>query len=126
MRLPLLRPHLYSLPQRRTGEAVRDPHLRLPAKNHRTPGRLSPAPHHRRETINGHRKAMCAKVHNPEPKKYDCAEYPFAASKEGGNPSRGSTRIISAAGNRSVGARLGGFYKSQRVLNGDAYYVHIK
>ncbi|MFJ9931450.1 NucA/NucB deoxyribonuclease domain-containing protein [Streptomyces misionensis] len=78
------------------------------------------------KTINAHRKAMCAKVHNPDPKKYDCDEYPFAASKEGGNPSRGSTRIILAADNRSAGARLGGFYKSQRVLNGDAYYVHIK
>ena len=78
------------------------------------------------KTINAHRKAMCAKVHNPDPKKYDCDEYPFAASKEGGNPARGSTRIISAGDNRSAGARLGGFYKAQRVLNGDGYYVRIK
>nr|WP_145491987.1 MULTISPECIES: NucA/NucB deoxyribonuclease domain-containing protein [Streptomyces] len=78
------------------------------------------------KTIDAHRKAMCAKVHNPDPKKYDCDEYPFAASKEGGDPSRGSTRIISASDNRSAGARLGGFYKSQRVLNGDGYYVRIK
>ncbi|MFD7499016.1 NucA/NucB deoxyribonuclease domain-containing protein [Streptomyces sp. NPDC059832] len=80
----------------------------------------------RSQTINAHRKAMCAKVHNPDPKKYDCDEYPFAASKEGGNPARGSTRIISAGDNRSAGARLGGFYKAQRVLNGDGYYVRIK
>jgi hypothetical protein len=78
------------------------------------------------KTINANRKAMCGKVHNPDPKKYDCDEYPFAASKEGGNPARGSTRIISASDNRSAGARLGGFYKSQRVLNGDGYYVRIK
>ncbi|MFJ4800790.1 NucA/NucB deoxyribonuclease domain-containing protein [Streptomyces murinus] len=78
------------------------------------------------KTIDAHRKAMCAKVHNPDPKKYDCDEYPFAASKEGGDPSRGSTRIISASDNRSAGARLGGFYKIQRVLNGDSYYVRIK
>ncbi|WP_411081031.1 NucA/NucB deoxyribonuclease domain-containing protein [Streptomyces sp. cmx-18-6] len=78
------------------------------------------------KTINAHRKAMCAKVRNPDPKKYDCDEYPFAASKEGGNPARGSTRIISASDNRSAGARLGGFYKAQRVLNGDGYYVRIK
>ncbi|WP_052683212.1 NucA/NucB deoxyribonuclease domain-containing protein [Streptomyces sp. FxanaA7] len=78
------------------------------------------------KTINANRKAMCGKVSNPDPKKYDCDEYPFAASKEGGNPARGSARIISAGDNRSAGARLGGFYKSQRVLNGDAYYVHIK
>ncbi|MGM9335974.1 NucA/NucB deoxyribonuclease domain-containing protein [Streptomyces murinus] len=78
------------------------------------------------KTIDAHRKAMCAKVHNPDPKKYDCDEYPFAASKEGGDPSRGSTRIISASDNRSAGARLGGFYKIQRVLNGDGYYVRIK
>ncbi|MFJ3338506.1 NucA/NucB deoxyribonuclease domain-containing protein [Streptomyces sp. NPDC086766] len=78
------------------------------------------------KTINAHRKAMCARVHNPDPKKYDCDEYPFAASKEGGNPARGSTRIISAGDNRSAGARLGGFYKAQRVLDGDGYYVHIK
>ena len=78
------------------------------------------------KTIDAHRRAMCAKVHNPDPKKYDCDEYPFAASKEGGDPSRGSTRIISASDNRSAGARLGGFYKIQRVLNGDGYYVRIK
>ncbi|WP_328698499.1 NucA/NucB deoxyribonuclease domain-containing protein [Streptomyces sp. NBC_00342] len=78
------------------------------------------------KTISAHRKAMCAKVRNPDPKKYDCDEYPFAASKEGGNPARGSTRIISAGDNRSAGARLGGFYKAQRVLNGDGYYVGIK
>ncbi|MBH1935824.1 hypothetical protein I5Q34_16370 [Streptomyces sp. AV19] len=78
------------------------------------------------KTINAHRRAMCAKVHNPDPKKYDCDEYPFAASREGGNPNRGSTRIISAGDNRSAGARLGGFYKAQRVLNGDGYYVRIK
>ncbi|MDX2936790.1 NucA/NucB deoxyribonuclease domain-containing protein [Streptomyces ipomoeae] len=78
------------------------------------------------KTISANRKAMCGKVHNPDPKKYDCDEYPFAASKEGGNPARGSARIISAGDNRSAGARLGGFYKNQRVLNGDAYYVHIK
>ncbi|WP_371790418.1 NucA/NucB deoxyribonuclease domain-containing protein [Streptomyces sp. NBC_01471] len=91
------------------------------------PGASSPL--HRitnEKTISNHRKAMCAKVHNPNPKKYDCDEYPFAASKEGGNPARGSTRIISAGDNRSAGARLGGFYKSQRVLNGDGYYVGIK
>jgi len=78
------------------------------------------------KTINANRKAMCGNVPNPDPTKYDCDEYPFAASKEGGNPARGSTRIISAGDNRSAGARLGGFYKSQRVLNGDAYYVHIQ
>ncbi|TVL87379.1 NucA/NucB deoxyribonuclease domain-containing protein [Streptomyces sp. SAJ15] len=78
------------------------------------------------KVIDAHRKAMCAKVHNPDPKKYDCDEYPFAASKEGGNPARGSTRIISLGDNRSAGARLGGFYKVQRVLNGDGYYVRIK
>ncbi|WP_129305646.1 NucA/NucB deoxyribonuclease domain-containing protein [Streptomyces sp. L2] len=77
-------------------------------------------------TIAAHRRAMCAHVHNPDPRKYDCDEYPFAASKEGGNPHRGSTRIISAGDNRSAGSRLGGFYKSQRVLNGDGYFVHIK
>ncbi|WP_406486434.1 NucA/NucB deoxyribonuclease domain-containing protein [Streptomyces sp. NBC_01563] len=78
------------------------------------------------KTIRAHRAAMCANVHNPDPTKYDCDEYPFAASKEGGNPARGSTRIISAGDNRSAGARLGGFYKAQRVLNGDGYYVRIK
>ncbi|MFF1405147.1 NucA/NucB deoxyribonuclease domain-containing protein [Streptomyces sp. NPDC058294] len=75
-------------------------------------------------TIDKHRTAMCGRIHAPSGK--DCDEYPFAATKEGGNPRRGSTRIISASDNRTAGARLGGFYKSQRVLDGDAYYVHIK
>ncbi len=75
-------------------------------------------------TIDKHRRAMCGRVNAPQGK--DCDEYPFAATKEGGNPRRGSTRVISAGDNRSAGARLGGFYKVQRVLNGDAYYVHIK
>ncbi|GAA3136222.1 hypothetical protein GCM10010521_22990 [Streptomyces rameus] len=61
--------------------------------------------------IKAHRKRMCAHVHNPDPSKYDCDECPVAASKEGGNPARGSTRIVSASDNRIAGARLGGFYK---------------
>ncbi|MEU0008214.1 hypothetical protein ABZ079_29120 [Streptomyces sp. NPDC006314] len=44
-------------------------------------------------TINKHRNAMCGRIHAPRGK--DCDEYPFAATKEGGNPRRGSTRIIS-------------------------------
>ncbi|MEV8023028.1 NucA/NucB deoxyribonuclease domain-containing protein [Streptomyces sp. NPDC086554] len=69
---------------------------------------------------------MCGKVPNPNPKKKDCDEYPFAASKEGGKPSKGSARVIDRGDNRSAGARLGGFYKKARILNGDAYYVQIK
>jgi hypothetical protein len=76
------------------------------------------------KTIDKHRTAMCGRIHAPQGK--DCDEYPFAATKEGGNPRRGSIRVISASDNRTAGARLGGFYKSQRVLNGDAYYVGIK
>lgn len=78
------------------------------------------------KTIEAHRRAMCSKVHNPNPKKYDCDEYPFAATKEGGNPKKGSTRIISLNDNRAAGGRLGGFYKIERVLKNDAYYVRIK
>ncbi|GAA3031445.1 NucA/NucB deoxyribonuclease domain-containing protein [Streptomyces glomeratus] len=76
------------------------------------------------KTIDKHRRAMCGRTHAPSGK--DCDEYPFAATKEGGNPRRGSIRVISASDNRSAGARLGGFYKSQRVLGNDAYYVRIK
>ena len=76
------------------------------------------------KTIDQHRQAMCGRTHAPQGK--DCDEYPFAATKEGGNPRRGSIRVISSGDNRTAGARLGGFYKSQRVLNGDAYYVRIK
>ncbi|MEU6593659.1 NucA/NucB deoxyribonuclease domain-containing protein [Streptomyces sp. NPDC046881] len=75
-------------------------------------------------TINKHRTAMCGRIHAPQGK--DCDEYLFAATKEGGNPRRGSTRIISASDNSTAGARLGGFYKSRCVLNDDAYYVRIK
>ncbi|MEU6371271.1 NucA/NucB deoxyribonuclease domain-containing protein [Streptomyces sp. NPDC046931] len=90
------------------------------------PGASSPL--HRitnEKTINAHRKAMCARVHNSDPRKYDCDEYPFAASREGGNPVRGRTGIVCAGDDRSAGARLGGFYKAQRVLGGDGY-VRIK
>ncbi|MFF8593024.1 NucA/NucB deoxyribonuclease domain-containing protein [Streptomyces sp. NPDC015220] len=63
---------------------------------------------------------------SPDAMKCDCDEYPFAAGGERGSPSRASTRIISTSDNRSVGARLGGFCKSRRVLGDDAYYVRIK
>ncbi|MCF3132082.1 NucA/NucB deoxyribonuclease domain-containing protein [Streptomyces olivochromogenes] len=75
-------------------------------------------------TISKHRSAMCGRSHAPSGK--DCDEYPFAATKEGGNPRRGSIRVISAGDNRTADALLGSCYKSQRVLNSDAYYVHIK
>ncbi|WP_414727598.1 hypothetical protein [Streptomyces sp. 796.1] len=50
------------------------------------------------KTIDAHGWAMYSKVHKPQPQDLGCVECPFAASKEGGNHKRGSTRIISRGG----------------------------
>ena len=50
-----------------------------------------------------------------------CDEYPFASTNEGG--ARASRANVNLRQNQRGGALLGGFYKRQRVLTGDAFWV---
>ncbi|WP_157983505.1 NucA/NucB deoxyribonuclease domain-containing protein [Nocardiopsis sp. TNDT3] len=57
----------------------------------------------------------------------NCDEYPFSSTYEGaslGNM-RYSSRLIEARDNQLAGARLGGMYARNRMLDGDAFYVQI-
>lgn len=57
----------------------------------------------------------------------NCDEYPFASTYEGAasGDDRYSARLIDADDNQEAGRRLGQFYRENRVLDGDAFYVHI-
>ncbi|MDN3025729.1 NucA/NucB deoxyribonuclease domain-containing protein [Streptomyces sp. S.PB5] len=57
----------------------------------------------------------------------ECDEYPFASTKDGSNKgdNRYSVRLISGTDNRNGGNRLDEMYTTNRVLDGDAFYVKI-
>lgn len=70
------------------------------------------------------RNQVCPKGKRPKGKQ--CDEYPFASSYEGGTTlsaeNRGTAWVPSGE-NSSQGSRLSLFYRVNRVLDGDAYYV---
>ncbi|MEU5094505.1 NucA/NucB deoxyribonuclease domain-containing protein [Streptomyces sp. NPDC020996] len=57
----------------------------------------------------------------------ECDEYPFASTKEGSTKgdNRYSVRLIDGKDNRAGGKRLDEMYTTNRVLDGDAFYVKI-
>ncbi|MGW7642126.1 NucA/NucB deoxyribonuclease domain-containing protein [Streptomyces decoyicus] len=63
---------------------------------------------------------------HPRPAGKECDEYPFASTKEGDNPQAGSTRLISKNDNQKAGTRLRTWYKDNRVIVGDPFWVSIK
>lgn len=102
--------------------------------------------------VAANRSTSCPSIAGlPRPDGKDCDEFPFASSREGGSsnaqwgmrtfsgcevPStypRGSATgakgfsicMISLSENRSAGASLGNWYKSQRVVEGRVFYVKV-
>lgn len=61
------------------------------------------------------------------PTNCDCDEYPFAATNQGAAAGGDfSVKRIDASDNRRSGALLGCFLASQRVLDGDEFYVDVE
>jgi Deoxyribonuclease NucA/NucB len=58
----------------------------------------------------------------------ECDEYPFASTaKNAKNPAFDySTRPIARADNQTGAGYLGGWYHSQRILQGDRFYVNVQ
>ncbi|MFJ9083833.1 NucA/NucB deoxyribonuclease domain-containing protein [Streptomyces sp. NPDC102384] len=56
-----------------------------------------------------------------------CDEYPFASTQEGGATGVFSHRMINEDHNATAGGSdsLLKFYKSNRILNGDAFWMHV-
>ncbi|TCW78639.1 hypothetical protein C5O80_30440 [Burkholderia sp. SRS-46] len=63
---------------------------------------------------------------NETPSDCDCDEYPFAATNEGAATGKFSVKRIDASDNRRAGAFLGDFFRAQRVLDGDEFYVDVE
>ncbi|GLY77354.1 NucA/NucB deoxyribonuclease domain-containing protein [Actinoallomurus iriomotensis] len=62
-----------------------------------------------------------------KPKKTDCDEYPFASTYQGAARAHGnfSVMIVPDGDNRSSGSRLGNWYATDRVLDGDPFYINV-
>lgn len=61
-----------------------------------------------------------------EPSACDCDEYPFAATRQGAKSGNFSVKRIDSGDNRRAGARLGCFLASQRVLDGERFYIDVE
>ncbi|WP_231937814.1 NucA/NucB deoxyribonuclease domain-containing protein [Burkholderia lata] len=60
------------------------------------------------------------------PSDCDCDEYPFAATNQGAKTGAFSVKRIDASDNRRAGAFLGDFFRAQRVLDADEFYVDVE
>jgi len=74
---------------------------------------------------NANRRRACRGVHPP--KGMQCDEYPFAATNQGAAffPADNSTFLVPSAQNQAEGARRVNMYRTERVINGDKYWVII-
>ncbi|WP_256990616.1 NucA/NucB deoxyribonuclease domain-containing protein [Burkholderia sp. HI2714] len=63
---------------------------------------------------------------NETPSDCDCDEYPFAATNQGAKTGAFSVKRIDASDNRRAGAFLGDFFRAQRVLDADEFYVDVE
>jgi len=71
------------------------------------------------------RKAACGKTHYNKP--YSCDEYPFAATFQGAHyfPADNRTAKVLGSQNSAEGAYRINMYRSERLLNKDAYWVFV-
>ncbi|MFI6318782.1 NucA/NucB deoxyribonuclease domain-containing protein [Nonomuraea sp. NPDC050556] len=73
-------------------------------------------------------KACSTRVTGPRPAGMSCDEYPFATTQEGGDTlpaeARGWSWVPEGEQN-SQGGLVTGFYKANRVLDGDPFYVQV-
>jgi len=74
---------------------------------------------------NANRRRACRGVHVPTG--MQCDEYPFAATNQGAAffPADNSTFAVPSAQNQAEGGRRVNMYRTERVLNGDKYWVII-
>lgn len=72
--------------------------------------------------------AACKKRWPTRPKGKDCDEYPFKSTNQGAAKANGkfSVRYITSADNQRAGSKLGAWYKSQRILDGERFNVGTK
>jgi len=69
------------------------------------------------------KNAACARLTRPTG--YQCDEYPFASTKEGGNTGIFSVKMVNGTQNMSAGGSLGVLYDLGRVGNGGEFWVQI-
>ncbi|MFJ5548737.1 NucA/NucB deoxyribonuclease domain-containing protein [Streptomyces sp. NPDC093225] len=82
----------------------------------------------REATINGNRRAVCSRrvVGQPPSSGLSCDEYPFASTKEGGTALGSFYRGVAwvpRAEQNSQGGLLSSFYRTNRVLENDPFWV---
>jgi hypothetical protein len=70
------------------------------------------------------REAACPRNLLKPPGK-SCDEYPFASTHEGGLTGNFSRRMVDAIQNRDAGISLNLSYYSERVLDGEEFWVYI-
>ncbi|MFL6075449.1 MAG: NucA/NucB deoxyribonuclease domain-containing protein [Mycobacteriales bacterium] len=78
--------------------------------------------------IRANRRTACsASVFQRQFVNDSCDEYPFASTNQGAAKANGnySTEHVPLNDNKSGGAQLGGFYSSNRILNGDPFWVRV-
>jgi hypothetical protein len=74
------------------------------------------------------RKAACRSFHRHN-KEDSCDEYPFASTRQGAwkhPPPESERDHVRLSDNRIAGSFLGGFYRRQRVIDGDDFYVEVQ
>lgn len=71
---------------------------------------------------------LCDFTGDPDetPTNCDCDEYPFAATNQGADGNEFSVKRIDASDNRRAGALFGCFLASQRVLDGEKFYIDVE
>lgn len=77
--------------------------------------------------ITSNRTAACAKFVKRSATD-SCDEFPMASTYQGARfvgPGRYSIEHVPLADNTTAGSRLGGFYKTQRVIDGDAFWIAV-
>lgn len=54
-----------------------------------------------------------------------CDEYPYASTYEGGTSGKVTVAHVSATDNSNGGNKLISFYKNNRILDGDSFFVQV-
>ncbi|UQW99157.1 ricin-type beta-trefoil lectin domain protein [Streptomyces sp. RerS4] len=70
------------------------------------------------------KNAECAKIAKGNPE-YECDEFPFASTAEGGGQGDFSVRYVPRGANGSAGGKLSTWYARDRILHGDEIQIFI-
>lgn len=73
-------------------------------------------------------KKACKKKWPKKPAGKDCDEYPFKTTREGAANGNGrfSVRYIKSGHNRQAGSDYGAWLTTERILDGEKFYVKVK